>query len=265
MTQRDTLLVVGGVLLAAAVSVLLLASVLVRQGPAGRPGVVVGRSPVPTARPIAELERRLPVEFRFLAPILPVQRGVSDVARGAAGLLLVLVVTSSTLVLAREQVVRAHAASVGGLAEQARVLGVGVGVLVVIASAVLLGWVFLLTSVIGQTPQLFLFGLQVVLALFAIVLLILGIAALLGFCVASWRFGVRLLTLPAWRRAGEQVPAAAATLLGATLLYLAAQLPVVGPLISALVLAYSLGAFVLGRLAPTANTATERAGAPPPS
>lgn len=265
MTQRDTLLVVGGVLLAAAVSVLLLASVLVRQGPAGRPGVVVGRSPVPTARPIAELERRLPVELRFLAPILPVQRGVSDVARGAAGLLLVLVLTSSTLVLGREQVVRAHAASVGHLGEQARVLGVGVGVLVVIASAVLLGWVFLLTSLIGQAPQLFLFGLQVVLAVFALVLLILGIGALLGFCAASWRFGVRLLTLPAWRRAGEQVPAAAATLLGATLLYLAAQLPVAGPIVSVLILAYSLGAFVLARLAPAPPGATDRSAVVPAS
>lgn len=248
MTQRDALLVIVGVLAAAVVGLVLFVAILVRQGPPGRPDVAIGRGPQPTARPIPEIERRLPNEFRFLAPIIPLQRSVGEVGRDAAGLLLVLLLTGGTLVLAREHVVRIHASSAGDWTAQARIFGLGIGVLVTIASGTLLAIVVLLRTLAGLAPPNFVFGLQTLFSVFALVLLVVGVAALLGFAAASWRLGVWFLGLPAWRRITERVPVIVAALVAAGLLYLAAQLPVVGPLVAALVLAYSLGAFVRARL-----------------
>ncbi len=256
MTQRDALLVIVGVLATAVVGLLLFVAVLVRQAPPGRPNVVIGRGPQPTARPIPEIERRLPPEFRFLSPVIPLQRGVGDVAREAAGLLLVLLLTGGAMVLAREQVVRIHASSAGGWAQQARVFGIGVGVLIAISSGMLLAVVVLLRTLSGMPPPDFIFGLQTLFSLFALVVLIVVVAALLGFAAACWRLGVWLLGWPVWRRFGERVPAAIGTLFVAALLYIASQLPYVGPLFAALALAYSLGAFVRSRLVRTeASTA----------
>ncbi len=245
---RDALLVIVGLLGAAVVGLLLFVAVLVRQVPPGRPNVVVGRGPQPTPRPIPEIERRLPSEFRFLAPVIPLQREVTEVGREAAGLLLLLLLTGGALVLGREQVVRIHASTAGDWREQGRVLGIGVGVLVIVASGTLLALVVLLRTLAGLPPPNFVFGLQTLFSLFGLVLLLVGLAALLGFAAACWRIGVWLVTRPAWQRAGERVPSAVATLLAATLLYVAAQLPYAGTLIAAIVIAYSLGAFVRARL-----------------
>lgn len=244
MTQRDALFVLVGVLATTVVSLLLFVAILVRQQPLGRPNVIIGRQEVPTQRPVQEVVRRLPPELRFIAPVIPIQRGLSDTGRDAAGLLLVLLLTGGSLVLARDHVVRIQARSAGDLAVQARVLGIGAGVLVMLVSAGFLGLVLLLRTLAGTGAASFLFGLQTLFALFALVLLIVGTATLLGFAAACWRLGVWLAGRPAWRRFGERVPPAVATLLVAVLIYFLAQLPVVGRIIVALALAYSLGAYV---------------------
>src|SRR2546428_4267460 len=248
MTQRDILLVLVGVLAAAVVALLLFVAVLVRQPPPGRPNVIVGRGAQPTARPISEIERRLPPELRFLAPVIPIQRQASEAGREVAGLLLVVLLTGGALVFARDQVLRVQASSAGDLGEQARVFGIGIGALIVIASALLIAVVVALRALSSMPPPGFVFGLQTLSALLAVVLLLTGAAALLGFAAACWRLGVWFLSRPPWRRAGERVPVVVATLLVASLLYLLSQIPYVGPIVAALVLAYSLGAFVRARL-----------------
>ncbi len=252
MTQRDALLVTIGVLAAALVSLLLFVAVLVRQSPAAPPNIVVRRGPQPTLRPVPEVQRQLPPEYRFIAPLVPLQRGMTDATREAAGLLLVIVLTGSALVLAREQVVRITARSAGSWPEQLRVFGIGVGVLLVGASVLLLTAMVLLRSFAGMPAPSFVFGVQTMFAVLAFVLVVIAAAALLGFSAMCWRLGAWVLRQPTWRQAGERVPAAAATLTVAAVLYLAAQIPVAGPVIAALIVAYSLGAFVASRLAPPA-------------
>lgn len=249
MNQRDTLLVLVGVLGAAVVGLLLFVAILVRQPE--RANVSIGRQAVPTPRPLPEVARRLPAELRFLVPIIPLQRGLSEGGREAAGLLLVLLLTGGSLVLAREQVVRVHAGSAGGIGDQARIFGIGVGVLIMLASGTLLAVALLLRTLAGMPPPGVLFGLQTLFAVFALIVLVVGALALLGFAAASWRLGVLLLGLPAWRRFGERVPTVVATLLAATLIYFLGQVPYLGPIIGGLALAYSLGAFVRSRIAKT--------------
>jgi hypothetical protein len=249
LTRRDALLVLGGALLAAAISALLFVAAAQRQ-PLGA-GRLPGR-PVQTERPIADVRRALPPPLRILAPIAPVQRGVSDAARGAAGLLLLLVLTAGTTVVARGQVVRVHAASAGPLLDQARVLGVGVGVILALASVAVLAWILILTTIVGRGPPFSTLALQVLVTALAVAALLMLGVTLVGFSAAAWRLGVLLLGLPAWRRWGERAPAAVAALLGAVLIYVLAQLPLAGGIVAAVVFAYSLGAFVLSRVAPAA-------------
>lgn len=237
----------GGALLAAAISAFLFVAAAQRTPPGLRQPA--GR-PVPTERPLAEVRRALPPALRVLAPIAPLQRGVSDAAGGAAGLLLLLLLTAGTTVVARGQVVRVHAASAGPVLDQARVLGVGVGVILAAGSVAVLAWILVLTTIAGRGPPFSTLAVQILLTGLAVAaLLVLGIA-LVGFSAAAWRLGVLLLGLPVWRRWGERAPAAVAALLGAVLLYLLAQLPVAGAIVAAVVFAYSLGAFVLSRVAP---------------
>lgn len=251
MTERATLLVLAGVLVAAAISLIFFSSVLVAaRPPEGRPGVLVGSGPAPSRPPIAVVQQRLPQDLRFLAPVVVVQRNISDAARDGAGLLLALLLTSGTLVVARDQVVRVYAASSGGWRAQARVLGIGLGVLFALASAVLLAAIFFLGALAGRPLDLFRFGVQFLFGVVAVLSLVVLLPALLGYAAASWRVGMSILAAPPWRRATERIPAAGATLLGAALLYLLAQLPGVGWVIGLAVLAYALGAFVLTRLAP---------------
>ena len=145
-----------------------------------------------------------------LQPVVPFQRGVSDRARDAAGYLLVLLGTSAALVLAREQVVRTYRASLGDWRAQLRVLASGLAVLGVGASA----------------------------------------AALIGFAAAAWRLGDALFGLQLIKRFAGTVPAPLIALLGATLIYIAWQLPYVGAPAVVLAVAYALGAVVTARLAP---------------
>jgi hypothetical protein len=251
MTRRDAGLVIAGALGATVISLLLVVSVLARSG-SGRPSVVVGRQPVPTAQPLAAIERRIPAEFRaLLAPLLPLERGVADLGREAGTLLLLIVASGGAFVLARDQVVRIRASSAGAAGEQLRTLGVGLGVLIAVASTTVLAVFVLLRGVIALAPANIPLGLQALLSLLSVAAAALALAALLGFTATAWRFGTWLFGLEPWRALGERVPAGMATFVAVALMFLLAQVPIVGRVEAAVVLAYSLGAFVRARLSRT--------------
>jgi hypothetical protein len=256
MKQRDALLVLGAVILAVGISAILLASSLATAAGPGRRIFFDPRSSPPPARTFVEAQRALPVA---LQPILPVQRGLADAARDAEGYLLILLATSAALVLAHEPVVSTYRASLGGWRAQARVLLSGLAVIGVAASAAALSWIVFLGSIAGLrtagvvgVPA----ALQIGLAIFSVALVAAGLAALVGFAAASWRLGDALFQVGALRRYAARVPAPLITLLGATLIYVAWQIPYVGAVAVVGALAYALGAVVTARLAPPAGAAS---------
>ena len=251
MKERDAMLVLGAVILAVGVSALLLAGSLATARSTGARQRIFfdPRNSPPPALTIIEAERGVP---GALQPIVPLQRGVSDTARDAAGYLLVLLGTSAALVLAREQVVRTYRASLGDWRAQLRVLASGLAVLGVGASAAALSWIVFLGSVASfrSGPLGVPAALQVGLAAFSVALVVVGVAALIGFAAAAWRLGDALFGMQVLRRFASSVPAPLIALLGASLIYIAWQLPYVGALAVVLALAYALGAVVTARLAP---------------
>jgi hypothetical protein len=253
MRQGDALLVLGAVMLAVGISVVLLASSLASASP-GRRIFFDARNSPPPARTVIETQRDLPGP---LQPIVPVQRGVTDTARDAAGYLLTLLATSAALVLAREQVVSTYRASLGGWRSQLRVLLSGLAVMGIGASAAALAWIVFLGSV-ATLRTVGLVGvpaaLQVGLAAFGVVIVVTGLAALVGFAAASWRLGDVLFRVPRLQRYNGRVPAPLMALLGATLIYIAWQLPYLGALAVVGALAYALGAVVTARLAHTTRS-----------
>ena len=254
MTQRDAMLVLGAVVLAVGVSALLIAGSLVSAAPAGsRPRIFFDpRNSPPPARSLVELQRGVPDP---LQPIVPLQRGLSDTARDAAGYLLILLCTSAALVLAHDQVVSAYRASLGGWRAQLRVLGSGLAVIGVGASAAALSWIVFLGSVSSTTrggPFGVPAALQLGVAAFSVALVAAGLAALVGFAATSWRLGDTLLQIRWLRRFAASVPAPLIALLGATVIYVAWQIPYVGGLALLAALAYALGGVVLARLTHTA-------------
>jgi hypothetical protein len=258
MRQRDALIVLGAVMLAVGISAILLASSLAAAAPTGRRIFFDARSSAPPARTVIEAQRDLPGALR---PIVAVQRGLTDASRDAAGYLLTLLATSAVLVLAREQVVSTYRASLGGWRSQLRVLLTGLAVIGVGGSAAALAWiVFLgsLASLRGAGTVGVPAALQVGLATFSVVLVLAGIAALVGFSAASWRLGDALLGIGRLRRYSGSVPAPLIALLGATLIYIAWQLPYLGALAAVGALAYALGAVVTARLAHTTRSQTAR-------
>jgi hypothetical protein len=251
MKQRDAMLVFGAVVLAVGVSALLLASSLATARSTGARERIFfdPRKSPPPALTVVEAQRGVPVA---LQPVVPFQRGVSDRARDAAGYLLVLLGTSAALVLAREQVVRTYRASLGDWRAQLRVLASGLAVLGVGASAAALTWIVFLGSVatFRSGPLGIPAALQVGLAAFSVALVVGGLAALIGFAAAAWRLGDALFGLQLLKRFAGTVPAPLIALLGATLIYIAWQLPYVGAPAVVLAVAYALGAVVTARLAP---------------
>lgn len=256
MKQRDAMLVLAAVVLAVGVSAILLASSLASSTRVSiqRPGIFFSpRSSPPPARTVIEAQHDLPAP---LQPIVPVQRGLSDAARDAAGYLLILLGTSAALVLARDQVVSTYRASLGGWRAQLRVLGSGLAAIGVGASAAALAWIVFLGSVstfrngglIGVPAAL-----QVGLAAFSVAIVVAGVAALIGFAAASWRLGDAIFRISGLRGYGERLPAPLIALLGATLIYVAWQLPYLGALAVVGALAYALGAVVTARLAHSAD------------
>ena len=253
MKQRDALIVLGAVMLAVGISAILLASSLAAASP-GRRIFFDARTSPPPARTVSEAQRDLPTA---LQPIVPVQRGVTDTARDAAGYLLILLATSAALVLAREQVVSTYRASLGGWRSQLRVLLSGLAVLGIGASAAALAWVVFLGSVatlrgagLVGVPA----ALQVGLAAFSVVVVAAGIVALVGFAAASWRLGDALFRVGGLQRYNARVPAPLIALLGATLIYISWQLPYLGAIAVVGALAYALGAVVTARLAHTTRS-----------
>ena len=203
--------------------------------------------PVETTRTVADVQQRVGP----LAAMVPLQRGISDSARDAAGFLLILIVTATTLTVAHERVVSAYRASLGGWRAQLRVLLTGLAVLGLGLSATALAWVVFL-GYVATTARGAAFGvpaaLQVGLAAFGVILVFLLIVLAIGFAATSWRLGDAIFGSRALARYQSQVPAPVVAVVGATLLYIVWQIPLVGAVALAGVVAYALGAVVTARL-----------------
>lgn len=203
---------------------------------------------LPAGRTVADAQQRVAGP---LQAIVPLQRGISDAARDAAALLLTLLLTASTLVLANGQVVAVYRASLGDWRSQARVFAAGFIVLGLAISTAALAWVVYLnfvTSAFRETP----FGepaaLQVGLTAFAVVCVFALLALLVGFAATAWRLGDALLHTRALSRFQTQIPPPVVALAGATILFVIWQIPALGALALAAVVAYALGAVVTARL-----------------
>lgn len=257
MTGRDTVFALAAIVVAIAIATVLLVGSMSQSTATDEQGRsrfffanFGGRvvQPVRTAVGTGDV----PVPLRA---VVPFQRGVSNTARDAAGYLLVVIAVSAALVLGRDQVLGAYHAARGTWREQLRVLGTGIAVLLLIASASFLGGVVLIGSLASgfrEAPAGIQFGLQIGLMTIAVFAALFLLVAVVGFTAASWRlgdtlFGTRILT--GW---AGRIPAPLVALIGATILYVLMQLPAVGGLIAFVVVAYALGAVVVARIAPAA-------------
>lgn len=257
MTHRDSLLVLAGVVLASAIGALLFVGTQVADAPDARPRVFVsfaGRSAAPL-RPIGDAERSVPVPFRAFVPM---QRNVSEAARDAAGYLLVLIGVSAALVLARGPVLGAYRATNGGWRDQLRILGTGTAVVALVGSTLFLASVVLLSTLAGgfrQAPGGIQFGLQAGFMAGAGIAVLVGLIALIGFSALAWRLGDILFGSRPLARWAPRVGPGIVALIGATVLYLAMQLPLIGAVAAIIVLLYSLGAVAATHLAaPSASS-----------
>ena len=256
MTGRDPIVALAALVIAVGIAAILLVGSMSAAGPdAGRERFFfvnfAGRS-APVGRPANVDGSNVPVPLRA---VVPFQRGVSDAARDAAGYLLAIIGVAAVLVLGRAQVLGVYRASRGGWQAQLRVVGTGIAVLLVLVSASFLGGVALLGTVatgFRGAPAGIQLGLQVGLMTMAVFAAGFLLIALVGFTAASWRLGDIMFGLGPLRRWAGGVPAAVIALLGATVLYILMQLPVIGGVIALAILAYALGAVVVARLGPSA-------------
>ncbi len=260
MSARDTVFALGAIVVAIAIAtVLLVGSMGASAGDeSGRSRFFFanfgGRVVQPVRTTVGSGD--VPVPLRA---VVPFERGVSDTARDAAGYLLVVIAVSAALVLGRDQVLGAYHAARGTWREQLRVLGTGVAVLLLLASASFLAGVVLLGTLatgFREAPAGIQFGLQIGLMTMAVLGAVVLVVALIGFSAASWRlgdtlFGTRVLT--GW---AGRIPGPLVALIGATILYILMQLPAVGGLIAFAVVAYALGAVVVARLGPNVAAAS---------
>jgi hypothetical protein len=74
------------------------------------------------------------------------------------------------------------------------------------------------------------------------------LAVLVGFAATAWRLGDALLHTRALSRFQTQIPAPVVALAGATILFVVGQIPALGAIALAAVIAYALGAVVTARL-----------------
>ena len=254
MTRRDIVIVLGTLAVAVGLSAILFVGASANSPaaalePAARPRVFFDqRSALPPGLTVVDAQRRVAGP---LQAIVPLQRGISDTAREAAGLLLTLLLTASTLVLANGHVVAVYRASLGDWRMQARVFAAGVVVLGLALSTAALAWVVYLnfvTSALRDTP----FGpgtaLQVGLTAFAVVCVFASLAFLVGFAATAWRLGDALLHTRALSRFQSQIPAPVVALAGATIFFVLWQIPALGAVALAAVVAYAFGAVVTARL-----------------
>ncbi len=254
MTRRDVVIVFATLVVAVGLSAILFVGAAATSPATAaetpvRPRVFFDpRSSLPPGLTIVDAQRRVAGP---LQAIVPLQRGISDTARDAAGLLLTLLLTASTLVLANDQVVAAYRASLGGWRSQARVLAAGFVVLGLAISTAALAWVVYLSFVAGplrETPFGAPAALQVGLTAFAVVCVFALLVLLVGFAATSWRLGDALLRTRGLARFQTQIPAPFVALAGATILFILWQIPALGAIALAAVVAYALGAVVTARL-----------------
>ena len=259
MTRRDMVFVLGALVIALGLSALLfvgtMASEPANAAPAARPRIFFGAQAVPpSTRSIAEIQDRVGP----FAAIVPLQRNMTDSARDAAGFLLIIIVTASTLLVAHERVVSAYRASLGGWRTQLRVLLTGIAVLGLGLSATALAWVVYLgyvATAARATPFGVPAALQVGMAAFGVIAVFLLVVLAIGFSATSWRLGDTLFRWRALSRYQSDVPAPVVAVVGATILYVLWQIPAVGAVALLVVVAYALGAVVTARLAGGGTTA----------
>lgn len=254
MTRRDIVIVLGTLAVAVGLSTILFVGAAATSPDASpeqaaRPRVFFDqRAALPPGRTVGDAQRRVAGP---LQAIVPIQRGISDTARDAAGLLLTLLLTASTLVLANGQVVAVYRASLGGWRTQARVLAAGFVVMGLALSTAALAWVVYLnyvTSALRDTPFGAPAALQVGLTAFAVVCVFALLALLVGFAATAWRLGDAMLHTRALARFQTQIPAPVVALAGATIFFILWQIPALGAFALAAVVAYALGAVVTARL-----------------
>ena len=262
MTRQDTLVVLGAAVVAIAASVMLYVGTMASEpaatanASAARPRIFFGLQQTlpPSTRTLAEVQDRVGP----LAAVVPLQRGLSDNARDAAGFLLVLIVTATTLTVAHGRVVSAYRASLGGWSAQLRVLLTGFAVLGLGISATALAWVVYL-GYVATAARGAPFGvpaaLQLGLAAFGVILVFLLAVLAIGFAATSWRLGDAIFQLRALSRYQGAIPTPVIAIIGASLLYLAWQIPLVGAVALAAVVAYALGAVITARLIGGGTTA----------
>lgn len=255
MNRRDVLVVLGALFLAIGISAVLYVGTMASEPSAAadlrpaRPRIFfdLRATPPPSTRTIADVQERVGP----FAAVVPLQRGISDRAREAAGFLLVLIVTASTLTVAHARVVSAYRASLGPWRAQLRVLLTGFAVLGLGMSATALGWVVFL-GYVATTARGAPFGvpaaLQIGLAAFGVILVFMLLVLAIGFSATSWRLGDLIFRSRALSRYQSAVPAPVVALIGAALLYIVWQIPLVGAAALALVIAYALGAVITARL-----------------
>lgn len=254
MSRQDWFVVFGAGVIAVAVSAILYVGTLASEPAAdaarSQPRIFFGlqQTLAPSTRAVAEVEQRVGPLGAF---VVPIQRGLSDNARDAAGFLLVLIVTATTLTVAHERVVSAYRASLGGWSAQVRVLLTGFAVLGLGVSATALAWVVYL-GYVATTARQAPFGvpaaLQLGLAAFGVILVFLLAVLAIGFAAASWRLGDAIFRVRALSRYQGSLPSPVIAIVGATLLYVLWQVPVVGAIALAAVIAYALGAVITARL-----------------
>ena len=254
MTQRDIVIVLATLAVAVGLSAILFVGAAVTARTAApeaiaRPRVFFDSSSnLPPGLTVVDAQRRVAGP---LQAIVPLQRGISDTARDAAGLFLTLLLTASTLVLANDQVVAVYRASLGDWRSQARVLAAGFVVIGLAISTAALAWVVYLNFVTGalrDSPLGAPVALQVGMTAFAVLCVFALLALLVGFAATAWRLGDALLHTRALSRFQTQLPAPVVALAGATILFILWQIPLVGAIALAAIVAYAIGAVVTARL-----------------
>jgi hypothetical protein len=266
--QRDALLVLGAVVLAVGVTAVLLVGAIASgpRGEAVRPRFFVGAQPVRAIDAGAAAAARAERAAQAVPVIGPLQRGIGEGARDAAGYLLVLLGVSAALVLAREPVLTAYRATAGGAWAQARIVATGLAVLALLASAAFLAFVVILGTIAGNPALRVPFGVQPLLqsglVALTVAFVFVALVTLVGLAAASWRLGDAIAGLRPWARLGAVLPAPLVAITGTTLIYLAAQAPLVGTSVGVLAVAYALGAVMAARLG---RGAPRAAAAPTPS
>ncbi len=215
-----------------------------------RPRIFFGDRPPAAARTLDQIEERLPLQLRAF---LPVERNVAIAARDAARYVLLLLGIAAVMVFAREHVVAAYRSLLGGPRALLRAALLGLALLAVAVSVTFLLFVVMLGS-FAEPRGSGTFGITVGIAQLGVTvlsagLLIVAVIALIGFTGAAWRLGDAALSLGPLRRIGQAAPATLVVVVSATLIYLLAQIQVVGSIITIAAIAFGLGSAAAARLA----------------